>query len=154
MNGFAESSTTSCDRGNRTTTPISKQEKQNKQHHTPYELAMQNLQTIHNDVIQCGLCFKTLIDAHVLDHPDCLHRFCGTCINDSLQIMNNGECPICRVHIPCMTQIKRDPQFDAMVSVYSLERQVFVVCCHILYVLCRRNFCSTIVSSVHHSLMF
>jgi len=54
---------------------------------------------------ECPIC----LDAH--------HRFCGDCIKESLRRCNN-ECPSCRVYIPTKRTMRKNTQFDKIVSVY------------------------------------
>ena len=45
----------------------------------------------------------------------CLHRFCGTCIEEHLR-KGHHDCPTCRGHIPTRRSLRADPAFDAIVS--------------------------------------
>ena len=47
--------------------------------------------------LKCSICLEAVTDAHC--SPECLHRFCSSCITQSLHVCNH-ECPTCRVHIP------------------------------------------------------
>jgi len=74
--------------------------------------AIELLKAIVED-LQCPVCLEHLTDAHI--SPECLHRFCGDCIKESLRKCNN-ECPTCRVHIPTKRTLRKDDQFDHIVS--------------------------------------
>ena len=43
----------------------------------------------------CAICLEIVTDPHII--PECCHRFCGSCIKESIQWHN--ECPTCRQHI-------------------------------------------------------
>jgi len=75
--------------------------------------ALESLKTLVNDECMCPICLDALTDTRT--NPECLHRFCGDCINESLRRCNN-ECPSCRVHIPTKRTLRKDPQFDNIVS--------------------------------------
>ena len=91
--------------------------------------AMDLLNTIVED-FECSICLKHLTHAHI--SPECLHRFCGDCIKESLRKCNN-ECPTCRVHIPTKRTLRKDKQFDNIVS-------CLLCACTKQYVMCRRRF--------------
>ena len=65
---------------------------------------------------ECPICLDALTDTRI-KNPECRHRFCGDCIKESLRRCNN-ECPSCRVHIPTKRTMRKDPQFDKIVSMY------------------------------------
>ena len=75
---------------------------------------MDLLKDLVRDDFQCPVCLDTFADTHV--NPECLHRFCGDCIKESLTRCKN-ECPACRVHIPTKRTLRKDKQFDNIVSV-------------------------------------
>jgi len=47
---------------------------------------------------------------------ECLHRFCGDCIEKYLRVGSNPACPSCRVRIPTRRSLRADVNFDAIVS--------------------------------------
>ena len=71
----------------------------------------------------CPICLDALTDTRI--NPECRHRFCGDCIKESLRRCNN-ECPSCRVHIPTKRTMRKDPQFDKIVSVLSCDVSIFI----------------------------
>jgi len=74
--------------------------------------AMDLVNTIVED-FECSICLEHLTNTHI--SPECLHRFCGDCIKESLRKCNN-ECPSCRVRIPTKRTLRKDTQFDNIVS--------------------------------------
>jgi len=82
---------------------------------------------------ECPICLDALTDTHI--NPECLHRFCGDCIKESLRRCNN-ECPSCRVHIPTKRTMRKDTQFDKIVSkcsvmclLYSFTHRCYAMRC-------------------------
>ncbi|XP_019431359.1 PREDICTED: putative E3 ubiquitin-protein ligase RING1a [Lupinus angustifolius] len=49
---------------------------------------------------------------------ECLHRFCGECIEKSMRLCNS-ECPICRTHYAGQSSLKDDVNYDALISFVS-----------------------------------
>jgi len=79
--------------------------------------AIEFLKALVRDEFECSICLEHLAETHV--NPECLHRFCGHCIKESLRKCNH-ECPSCRVHIPTKRTLREDTQFDDIVSVLML----------------------------------
>ena len=79
---------------------------------TTLHQAMHLMNTIVED-FECSICLEHLTNTHI--SPECLHRFCGDCIKESLRKCNN-QCPSCRVHIPTKRTLRKDKQFDNIVS--------------------------------------
>ena len=75
--------------------------------------AVNSLKSIVKDEFQCPICLETCTGT--LSNPECLHRFCGDCFNESLRRCNK-ECPSCRVHIPTKRSLREDKKFDQIVS--------------------------------------
>jgi len=75
--------------------------------------AVESLKSLVNDEFECPICLETCTDTRT--NPECLHRFCGDCINESLRRCNN-ECPSCRVNIPTKRTLREDKKFDHIVS--------------------------------------
>mmetsp|Transcript_18175 Transcript_18175/g.22892 ORF Transcript_18175/g.22892 Transcript_18175/m.22892 type:complete len:204 (-) Transcript_18175:163-774(-) len=46
---------------------------------------------------------------------ECLHRFCGDCIQKCLR-MGMKECPSCRVHIPSRRSLRPDKNYDTIME--------------------------------------
>lgn len=46
---------------------------------------------------------------------ECLHRFCGECIQKCLRL-GKKECPSCRIHIPTRRSLRPDPTFDTLIQ--------------------------------------
>ena len=74
--------------------------------------AIELLKAIVED-LQCPVCLDNCTDTRI--SPECLHRFCGDCIKEIPRKCNN-ECPTCRVHIPTKRTLRKDDQFDNIVS--------------------------------------
>ena len=75
--------------------------------------AVESLKTLVKEECMCPICLDALTDTRT--NPECLHRFCGDCINESLRRFNH-ECPSCRVRILTMRTLRKDTQFDNIVS--------------------------------------
>lgn len=54
---------------------------------------------------ECPVCLELLQDVHVI--PECMHRFCQTCITKSLDKCGR-ECPSCRCRIVGKRGLKKD----------------------------------------------
>jgi len=82
------------------------------------------------DDCQCPVCLEHLTDTHV--HPECLHRLCGNCIEESLRNCNK-ECPTrsCRIKLPQQSALRKDKQFDHIVSAHT--RTMCINSNHMLY---------------------
>jgi len=82
------------------------------------------------DDCQCPVCLEHLTDTHV--HPECLHRLCGNCIEESLRNCNN-ECPTvsCKMKLSEQRTLRKDKQFDHIVSaptcMCTIQNQI--ICC-------------------------
>ena len=75
--------------------------------------ALESLKTLVKEECMCPICLDALTDTRT--NPECLHRFCGDCIIESLRRCNH-ECPSCRIHIPTKRTLRKDTQFDNIVS--------------------------------------
>lgn len=71
------------------------------------------LSNIIADEFQCAVCSGTLSDP--LINPGCGHRYCTTCIRDSLVRCGN-TCPNCRDYIECYSSLRRDLNFEGLLS--------------------------------------
>jgi hypothetical protein len=74
------------------------------------------LSTIIADEFQCEVCYGTLSDP--LINPGCGHRYCTACIRDSLVRCGN-TCPKCRDYIESYSSLRRDLNFEGLVSLSS-----------------------------------
>ena len=77
--------------------------------------------------LKCPLCGDVMTDAHV--NPECMHRYCGECINHSLQECDD-ECPTCRSCISTHHNLRRDEQFEEIVGSYTAFR--IFICSNII----------------------
>ena len=67
--------------------------------------------------LRCPICLMYLKNTHIV--MECLHRFCGDCIQKSIRI-GKKECPSCRLHLPSRRSLRPDPNFDALlVTLYG-----------------------------------
>ncbi len=62
---------------------------------------------------ECQICLDRMIDAHI--SPDCLHRFCGGCVKESIRKCKK-ECPTCRAPISTKRFLRKDEVHDTFVS--------------------------------------
>ena len=58
--------------------------------HNGLRSAVESLKSLVNEEFMCPICLEPCTDTRT--NPECLHRFCGDCINESLMRCNN-ECP-------------------------------------------------------------
>eukprot|EP00554_Chaetoceros_debilis_P015202 CAMPEP_0194126882 /NCGR_PEP_ID=MMETSP0150-20130528/60225_1 /TAXON_ID=122233 /ORGANISM="Chaetoceros debilis, Strain MM31A-1" /LENGTH=951 /DNA_ID=CAMNT_0038820767 /DNA_START=160 /DNA_END=3012 /DNA_ORIENTATION=- len=82
--------------------------------------AHQQLEELQS-VIKCSICLDTLEDSHVV--PDCGHRFCKKCINESIRKGNN-QCPECRQIIRTKRHLREDRQSNEMISTFHNLMQI------------------------------
>uniref|UniRef100_K3X845 RING-type domain-containing protein n=1 Tax=Globisporangium ultimum (strain ATCC 200006 / CBS 805.95 / DAOM BR144) TaxID=431595 RepID=K3X845_GLOUD len=66
-----------------------------------------------NAELTCPICLGIIRNTMVV--MECLHRFCGECIQKCLRL-GNKECPSCRIHIPSKRSLRRDENFDALIK--------------------------------------
>lgn len=66
-----------------------------------------------NADLTCPICLGII--RHTMVVMECLHRFCGDCIQKCLRI-SNKECPSCRIHIPSKRSLRPDLNFDALIA--------------------------------------
>jgi len=70
-----------------------------------------------NSLFQCPICLGYMKKTFIV--MECLHRFCGECIQKCLRI-GKKECPSCRVHIPSRRSLRPDYGFDLIIrNVYD-----------------------------------
>jgi len=82
--------------------------------------AHQQLEELQS-VIKCSICLETLEDPHII--PDCGHRFCKKCINESMRKGNN-QCPECRHIIRTKRHLREDQQSNEMISTFHNLMQI------------------------------
>jgi len=66
-----------------------------------------------NMELTCPVCLRLLTKTEIV--MECLHRFCGECIQKCLRVGKN-ECPSCRIHVPSRRSLRPDPNFDALIA--------------------------------------
>ena len=66
-----------------------------------------------NTDLTCPICLGIIRNTEVV--MECLHRFCGECIQKCLRVGKN-ECPSCRIHIPSKRSLRRDTNFDELIA--------------------------------------
>jgi len=67
--------------------------------------------------LNCPICLGFIKNTSIV--MECLHRFCGECIQKCLRI-GKKECPSCRIHIPSRRSLRPDPNFDNLIkSIYG-----------------------------------
>ena len=71
------------------------------------------LTNMYKDDMRCEICFENIQDPCIL--PDCLHRFCKGCIENSIRHCNTN-CPLCRVRITSRRVLREDVIFHRLVS--------------------------------------
>ncbi len=71
---------------------------------------------------QCVICLQYMDDPMIV--MDCLHRFCGECIQKCLRFGNQKrECPTCRAPIPSRRSLRRDVKWNAVIQNVLLRHQ-------------------------------
>jgi hypothetical protein len=78
--------------------------------------AITPLQSIVRDEFKCPVCMDACQDPYVV--PECLHRFCGECIGQSIKKCGT-RCPECRTHIIVKRHLRPDNQSKKIVSLSS-----------------------------------
>jgi E3 ubiquitin-protein ligase RNF1/2 len=68
--------------------------------------------SLHNELM-CPICLDLL--KNTMTTKECLHRFCSDCIITALRA-GNKECPTCRKKLISKRSLRRDPNFDALIS--------------------------------------
>lgn len=78
-----------------------------------------SLRPLYKEII-CPLCNDIL--QNTMAAKECLHRFCGSCILNSLKT-SKKECPVCFKKLSSQSYIKEDPNFDQLIEkIYNGER--------------------------------
>ncbi|XP_030645141.1 E3 ubiquitin-protein ligase RING2-A-like [Chanos chanos] len=87
-------------------------------HRTPQEAIMDGTEiavsprSLHSELM-CPICLDML--KNTMTTKECLHRFCSECIVTALR-SGNKECPTCRKKLVSKRSLRRDPNFDALIS--------------------------------------
>jgi len=80
--------------------------------------AIELLKALVRDGFECPVYLYNCTDTHI--NPECLHRFCGDCINKKSHRKCNRECPASasctRAHIPTKRTLRKDSKFVNIVS--------------------------------------
>ncbi|WVZ26698.1 hypothetical protein V8G54_005242 [Vigna mungo] len=64
--------------------------------------------------LQCPICLGVIRKTKIV--MECLHRFCGECIEKSIRLCKN-ECPVCREHYPGGCTLGDDRHYDHLISI-------------------------------------
>ena len=86
---------------------------QNNTSNDHLKLALSKLTSLVDNNFECSICLDTFSDPHVI--PECLHRFCGACVKESIRKCG-AECPKCRARITTRRGLRKDNDFQDMVS--------------------------------------
>ncbi len=81
------------------------------------KLALSTLTSLVENNFECSICLDTYSDPHVI--PECLRRFCGACVKESIRKCG-VECPACRARIITRRGLRKDNDFQDMVSGWLL----------------------------------
>ncbi|XP_068602966.1 E3 ubiquitin-protein ligase RING2-A-like [Brachionichthys hirsutus] len=68
--------------------------------------------SLHSELM-CPICLDML--KNTMTTKECLHRFCSDCIVTALR-SGNKECPTCRKKLISRRSLRRDANFDALIS--------------------------------------
>ena len=79
-------------------------------------LAIESLTNLVQENFQCSMCLHNCTDARVI--PECLHRFCGNCIEEGIGKCGN-ECPSFGTRITSKCDLRLDAQSDNIVSAHT-----------------------------------
>ncbi|XP_030202213.1 E3 ubiquitin-protein ligase RING2-A [Gadus morhua] len=76
--------------------------------------------SLHSELM-CPICLDML--KNTMTTKECLHRFCSECIVTALR-SGNKECPTCRKKLVSRRSLRRDANFDALISkIYPSRRE-------------------------------
>jgi E3 ubiquitin-protein ligase RNF1/2 len=93
----------------------------------PHEVITDNTEisvspkSLHNELM-CPICLDIL--KNTMTTKECLHRFCHDCIITALRA-GNKECPTCRKKLISKRSLRRDPNFDALISKIYPNREEY-----------------------------
>ncbi|KAK0137029.1 E3 ubiquitin-protein ligase RING2-A [Merluccius polli] len=75
---------------------------------------------LHSELM-CPICLDML--KNTMTTKECLHRFCSECIVTALR-SGNKECPTCRKKLVSRRSLRRDANFDALITkIYPSRRE-------------------------------
>ena len=90
-----------------------------------YKGVLEALRSLQKNFI-CPICLDVLEDTFIV--PECQHRFCGKCIEESLRKCKN-ECPNCRIRISTRRTLRADDVFDGLVRNRFIRSSFLTVNC-------------------------
>jgi len=73
---------------------------------------LSTLNSLVDNYFDCSICLHIIEGGPTAVIPECLHRFCDTCIKQSIQRLG-AECPTCRARI---TSRRRDLRKDQLLE--------------------------------------
>ncbi|XP_035475924.1 E3 ubiquitin-protein ligase RING2-A-like [Scophthalmus maximus] len=76
---------------------------------------------LHSELM-CPICLDML--KNTMTTKECLHRFCSDCIVTALR-SGNKECPTCRKKLVSRRSLRRDSNFDALISKIYPSREEY-----------------------------
>ncbi|OXA50555.1 E3 ubiquitin-protein ligase RING2 [Folsomia candida] len=76
---------------------------------------------LHSELM-CPICLDMLHET--MTTKECLHRFCAECIITALR-SGNKECPTCRKKLVSKRSLRRDPNFDMLISKIYPSREEY-----------------------------
>jgi len=91
--------------------------------HIHITAALATLKSLVETNFECSICHDVCADPHVI--PECLHRFCGVCIKESIR-QCGGNCPLCRARVTTERGLRKDNELKEMmnkvlIAVHHLE---------------------------------
>jgi len=95
--------------------------------------ALSTLNSLVDNHFKCSICLDTIEGPNVI--PECLHRFCDTCINKSIQRCG-ARCPTCRARITSRRDLRKDQLVGDIVSEKDVAAPALLSSC-LLY--CSRS---------------
>uniref|UniRef100_A0A3P8WUX9 RING-type E3 ubiquitin transferase n=1 Tax=Cynoglossus semilaevis TaxID=244447 RepID=A0A3P8WUX9_CYNSE len=96
-------------------------------HRSPQEAIMDGTEVsvspraLHSELM-CPICLDML--KNTMTTKECLHRFCCDCIVTALR-SGNKECPTCRKKLVSRRSLRRDANFDALISKIYPSREEY-----------------------------
>ena len=83
--------------------------------------ALSTLNSLVDNHVECSICLGTFKGPNAI--PECLHRFCDTCIKESIQRCGTA-CPTCRARITSRRDLRKDQLVGNIVSKVVVVRLV------------------------------
>ena len=78
------------------------------------KLALSKLTSLVDNNFGCSICLDTFSDPHVI--PECLHRFCGACVKESIWECG-AECPTYRARIAAKRGLRKDKDLQDIMAI-------------------------------------